>query len=33
MCTDSLFTVSIFSFLYPCTAEVSSVIVRILHLA
>ena len=31
--THSLFTASIFSFHYPCTAEVLSVIIKILHLA
>ena len=33
MCTDSLFTVSIVSVHCPCTAEVLSVIIKILHLA
>ena len=33
MCPDSLFTVSVFSFHYPCTAEVLSVIIKVLHLA
>lgn len=33
MCTDSLFTVSIFSVHCPCTAEVLSVVIKILHLA
>lgn len=33
MCTDSRFTVSIVSVHCPCTAEVLSVIIKILHLA